>query len=64
MSFSRAFSPDRRRCLGAMGSAYATDALLLRGCSDNNIQAVLGGNPHRLLGSSLTSQPRDLEKKS
>jgi hypothetical protein len=47
-----------------MGSAYATDALLLRGCSDNNIQAVLGGNPHRLLGSSLTSQPRDLEKKS
>jgi hypothetical protein len=59
MSFSRAFSSNRRRCVGAMASAFAP-----RGYSDNDIQAVLGGNFHRLLGSSWTSQPRDVEKKS
>jgi membrane dipeptidase len=40
-----------------------TDALVRRGYSDNNIQAVLGGNFRRLLGESW-SQPRETEKKS
>jgi hypothetical protein len=30
----------------------------------SDIQAVLGGNFHRLLGSSWISQPRDVVKKS
>ena len=42
-----------------MASAFAP-----RSYSDNDIQAVLGGNFHRLLGSSWTSQPRNVEKKS
>jgi membrane dipeptidase len=40
-----------------------TDALLRRGYSDSNIQAVLGGNFRRLLGESWTPQPQ-VEKKS
>jgi len=40
-----------------------TDALIRRGYSDNNIQAVLGGNFRRLLGESWTPQPQ-VEKKS
>ncbi|MBS0418455.1 MAG: membrane dipeptidase [Proteobacteria bacterium] len=40
-----------------------TDALIRRGYSDNNIQAVLGGNFRRLLGESWTPQPQ-AEKKS
>src|SRR3569833_1940014 len=39
------------------------DALLRRGYSDSNIQAVLGGNNRRLLGESWTPQPQ-VEKKS
>jgi membrane dipeptidase len=40
-----------------------TDALIRRGYSDSNIQAVLGGNFRRLLGESWTPQPQ-VEKKS
>ena len=40
-----------------------TDALLRRGYSDTNIQAVLGGNFRRLLGESWTPQPQ-VEKQS
>jgi membrane dipeptidase len=40
-----------------------TDALLRRGYSDSNIQAVLGGNFRRLLGESWTPQPQ-VEKNS
>jgi membrane dipeptidase len=40
-----------------------TDALLRRGYSDSNVQAVLGGNFRRLLGESWTPQPQ-VEKKS
>jgi membrane dipeptidase len=40
-----------------------TDALLRRGYSDSNIQAVLGGNFRRLLGESWTPKPQ-VEKKS
>lgn len=40
-----------------------TDALLRRGYSDSNIQAVLGGNFRRLLGESWTPQPQ-VEKQS
>jgi membrane dipeptidase len=40
-----------------------TDALIRRGYSDNNIQAVLGGNFRRLLGESWTPRPQ-VEKKS
>jgi membrane dipeptidase len=40
-----------------------TDALIRRGYSDGNIQAVLGGNFRRLLGESWTPQPQ-VEKKS
>jgi membrane dipeptidase len=40
-----------------------TDALVRRGYSDANIQAVLGGNFRRLLGESWTPQP-PVEKKS
>jgi len=40
-----------------------TDALVRRGYSDSNIQAVLGGNFRRLLGESWTPQPQ-VEKKS
>lgn len=40
-----------------------TDALVRRGYSDNNIQAVLGGNFRRLLGDSWTAAPA-AEKKS
>jgi membrane dipeptidase len=40
-----------------------TDALLRRGYSDNNIQAVLGGNFRRLLGESWKQTPQT-EKKS
>ena len=40
-----------------------TDALVRRGYSDNNIQAVLGGNFRRLLGESWR-QPPQTEKKS
>jgi membrane dipeptidase len=40
-----------------------TDCLLRRGYSDNNIQAVLGGNFRRLLGDSWKPQP-PVEKKS
>lgn len=40
-----------------------TDALLRRGYSDSNIQAVLGGNFRRLLGESWIPQPQ-VEKKS
>jgi len=40
-----------------------TDALLRRGYSDSNIQAVLGGNFRRLLGEAWTPQPQ-VEKKS
>jgi membrane dipeptidase len=40
-----------------------TDALVRRGYSDNNIQAVLGGNFRRLLGESW-SPSREAEKKS
>jgi membrane dipeptidase len=40
-----------------------TDALVRRGYSDANIQAVLGGNFRRLLGSSWIPQPQS-EKKS
>jgi len=39
-----------------------TDALLRRGYSDGNVQAVLGGNFRRLLGDSWTPQPQ-VEKK-
>jgi membrane dipeptidase len=40
-----------------------TDSLIRRGYSDNNIQAVLGGNFRRLLGDSWKPQP-PVEKKS
>jgi membrane dipeptidase len=40
-----------------------TDALVRRGYSDNNIQAVLGGNFRHLLGESWR-QPPQTEKKS
>ncbi len=40
-----------------------TDSLIRRGYSDNNIQAVLGGNFRRLLGDSWTPQPQ-VEKHS
>ena len=40
-----------------------TDALVRRGYSDSNIQAILGGNFRRLLGESW-SPSRDAEKKS
>jgi len=39
-----------------------TDALIRRGYSDNNIQAVLGGNFRRLLGESWTPQPQSQPK--
>lgn len=41
-----------------------TDALLRRGYSDGNIQAVLGGNFRRLLADSWVPQPQPTEKRS